>query len=585
MPATQIQNAIEALNELGDAIQQDSCIKREPFIKLEDLGHASVLNYNLPQATCYDVRGRVELEIQNDKFKASENTAPETNFWRTYETRDVEYIRNDLDYRVTMLPHQRMVADAERIDARSMRRMFADKDESVHVDSMLRSYSPRVDKDFLSVRIKQGYMPIPYRRFSGELGIRYVSKPITPTPKITIVLHYKVCSYLGEYGAGTTIKTMSLLPGEKMEISVRHYLRNESTKKQSQHILDSFSTSSADDLQQTIENENTFNRGNTSGGSSSDSDSSNLNANIGLDLTSVGVPVNFGVSGGISNTSTNTSTFSDSVTNQIRNLDKSISSHVAKADTHRQIDVNTESTNINISEEDETIKRFIENYNKSRVLNFVFRQLQQEYFSITYLNDVTFSYSNGYPEKNRNSNLAGLEDMLKAVLIDQTTVDAIKNRIYTYLCNIPDYQGIMNSFIEKVDHTLRNCIDPTQPPLVQSYVRKRLVPNAGTTPQTYSPLSMEYKGRKVDGIIMSVVHRIVRTGSVIADSLLGQGEALDCYNQKLQDSAAQASYLNNLELVQKLALIEEITDPIARADAYKKVWGSCCSTPQTQIIP
>jgi hypothetical protein len=56
-------------------------------------------------------------------------------------------------------------------------------------------------------------------------------------------------------------------------------------------------------------------------------------------------------------------------------------------------------------------------------------------------------------------------------------------------------------------------------------------------------------------------------------------------NQKLQDSAAQASYLNNLELVQKLALIEEITDPIARADAYKKVWGSCCSTPQTQIIP
>jgi hypothetical protein len=56
MPTTPIQNAIEALNELRDSIQQDSCIKREPFIKLEDLGHASVLNYNLPQATCYDVR-------------------------------------------------------------------------------------------------------------------------------------------------------------------------------------------------------------------------------------------------------------------------------------------------------------------------------------------------------------------------------------------------------------------------------------------------------------------------------------------------------------------------------------------------
>ncbi len=60
-------------------------------------------------------------------------------------------------------------------------------------------------------------------------------------------------------------------------------------------------------------------------------------------------------------------------------------------------------------------------------------------------------------------------------------------------------------------------------------------------------------------------------------------EALDCYNQKIQDAASINVHLSNLENVQKINTVEMI--PIdARADAYKKIFGSCCETPQTQII-
>ena len=38
------------------------------------------------------------------------------------------------------------------------------------------------------------------------------------------------------------------------------------------------------------------------------------------------------------------------------------------------------------------------NPNQSRVLNFVFRQLLQEYVTIMYLSNVKIGFSNGHPE-------------------------------------------------------------------------------------------------------------------------------------------------------------------------------------------
>ena len=380
-----------------------------------------------------------------------------------------------------------------------------------------------------------------------------------------MVLHFKVCSYLGDYGAGQTIKTFSLLPGEKMEIGIKHYLRNEVTKKQSQHILDSFSTESAEELQNTVEDEHTMTSGST------DTESKEKNWNVGGNLgINVGV-FSFGAQGG--GGGTKASSHASSMQDQIKQLDSAITKHVAKADTLRQIDVNVESNTSSVSEEEETTKRFIENYNKSRVINFVFRQLLQEFFTITYLDNVTFSYTNGYPEHTKSCSIADLETMLSEILIAPDAVQVEANKIYSYLCNIVDYTGTKTSFIELINESNGNCINPSSAPLVSSYVRKR------------ADLSQAYNGKTVKGIILSTVHRITRTSSLIADAVLGQGEALDCYNQKLQDSNAQNAYLGNLELVQKISMIEEIGDPMQRAEEYKKVFGSCCTTPQTQILP
>ncbi|MBQ4442957.1 MAG: hypothetical protein II899_12800 [Bacteroidales bacterium] len=42
--------------------------------------------------------------------------------------------------------------------------------------------------------------------------------------------------------------------------------------------------------------------------------------------------------------------------------------------------------------------------------------------------------------------------------------------------------------------------------------------------------------------------------------------------------------LKNLELLQKLEIVEGITEAEQKAELYKKVFGECCDCPQTQII-
>lgn len=83
------------------------------------------------------------------------------------------------------------------------------------------------------------------------------------------------------------------------------------------------------------------------------------------------------------------------------------------------------------------------------------------------------------------------------------------------------------------------------------------------------------------GIILDVSHRILRTPSLVVDALLGQGESLDCYNQKLQEAATLNVEMQNQKLEQTIRIIDEIESPAERASLYKKVFSDCCDVPQS----
>jgi hypothetical protein len=265
----------------------------------------------------------------------------------------------------------------------------------------------------------------------------------------------------------------------------------------------------------------------------------------------------------------------------VKTLNRSLSKQAQKSVSNRKVEVNTESTTTSTENIESSTTRILENINKSRTLNFVFRQLNQELITITYLDDLTFVFTNGYEEKKKVTKIDGLYNLLNEVFTNSADALSMYTDIINQYGNIYDYEDASSPkrFLEKYTENIFDFFNytpgSTWPPVglpLSSYARFRKDPELTSS---YSP----YAGGatiSVRGIIKNVTHRVMPTDSVIVDSILGQGEALDCFNLKLQDATVLEAELNNDVAQQKLEIINDISDPTEKAALYKKVFGDCC---------
>ena len=544
-------------------MEKTSCIQREPLTKLDEDGSASILNYNLPTSTTYQVVSLVRLGIEQKRFKDTERKPPVDNYWNRLDNlKDDEKLTPQRAAGV--LSGQAYTSLNEVMDtglnftADELPTATGVKFKAANLTVSTKSTS--FATQYAANKIAEGYRPKLVRRASGKQELVFQKRPKGARPAIYMVMKMRMASYLGDYGAGQTLSTYSLLPGEKSVIEIRDYRHNETTRASSQSVLDSYSESSMEDLQSTVEASTSMN-----------SEASETDVNTMAASTSAEGGVNmliWDAGGEASASASSVNTTSQSLTQQVDTLNSAVSHHVQTADTQRQVEINTDVTSTEISETEQTVTRTLENINKSRVLNFVFRQLLQEFFTITYLDDVTFLYSNGYDTSIKTGTLGSLDNFLRAVLADEDQVKAVRSMIYVELCNLTDYTGTKVGFIEKVTEKHANCIEPKNGDREVSYVRKR------------RDLRQTYRDKTVNGIILDVTHRVLRTPAVIVDALLGQGEALDCYSQHLQEAAYDGAHLANRKLEQAIAVIDGIEDPAEKARLYNHVFGACCPTVQ-----
>jgi hypothetical protein len=553
-----------------------SCTPQEPFIKLDPSGQASILDYSLPQETCFEVKGYIDIKVNADCWKPTASLVPDLNFWD--ETKDYSASQ------ILELINEDVLGSSAKplfLNSGAIQRLSLVENSSAKMASSGRSKNAQLQDvakdgdDYLIAgvsanqvvgQILKARRPLIRPNLYGRPVLTFIPRPKTPKPTLTLVLHYKVCTFAGDYGAGKTVKTFSLLPGERTTITVTSYKHNEETKHRAESVLDSFSESSAQEFQNTIETQT----GRDMTAESSETKSKELGG--GVNLSAVGIPVD--VSGGVSNGSTTSS----SVSEHVSAINSAMDTHSSLASHNRDVSVNTEVGSTAITEQTESTTRELRNINLSRVLNFVFRQLLQEYVTITYLDDVSIVFSNGYPESRKVVKLSNINDLLAEVLKDgapgsacDSIIEKTRKGIFKQLCNFFDYQGDPVSFMECVTQTLNDCCGGTDAPITNTFARK--IPS----------LSQTAEGHTVPGIIVNVKKRIMRTDSVVVDSLLGQGEALDCYNQKLQDIAVEKAQLDNDAETQRQGLMQTLigNDPAIAADKYKKVFGPCCDTPQS----
>ena len=568
-----------------------SCISADPFIKLGDSNNGAkvpVLDYNLPQTSSFVANGYFPLTLMSNKFKSSVLSPPADNYFTRIETayasagsstefqRKVSASISNNYAAVTAFSPAGLGSTVSVVSAQPTMDignaivvdLTAEMDVMPAFDITVAGVSP---DDLAKLAIIS--QPIIMKNLAGQDVIETVKKPNTLRPTITIVEHYRVNTYLGNYGAGETRKTFSLLPGEKTTIMVKSWKTTTENRKQTENVLDSFNSESASDLENLAQQE--------SNDVSKSETTKDCKISGGLNIPLMG-----GL--GTGNLTMSNSKSSTSMREQTtKTLNRAISKQTQKSVAQRKVEVNTEQTTSITAGDENTVTRVLENLNKSRTLNFVFRQLNQELVTVTYLDDVTVVFSNGYLEAKRAAKLDGIYELLQEVINNTADVDDTYKFIINHLANIIDYRGVRSSFVTKFNEEFRDLynepvgttIDMATMAWTRAAFRKDTNLNSTQTFEMVEGDAASAVG--INGVIVNVTRRVMPTDSLVVDSLLGQGEALDCYNMKLQDAAAVASRLENQEKEQAISIIDGITTAVDKAINYKKVFGTCCEVPQS----
>ncbi|MBN2892935.1 MAG: hypothetical protein JXL97_13795 [Bacteroidales bacterium] len=577
------------------------------FINFGDPNNAPALKYSLPQKTTFSVYGRQKIKLRSEFFKQGYthaiNAATDLLSKKTIEDIEKEIVSSvengvNTSYLlgfVDKLENNRLI---KTNSSKTIIETQLDKPQNEFYDSSEErkisiSNNLGIDTRSLATKIKEGYIPI----VTESLGkfkrqVRFIKRPQLPSrPRIFAILEYKVASYLGDYGAGKTLKTFSLLPGEKTSISVKSFTESTEYKAKSQNVLDSFSENSAEEFESILHDESnivnsatdTSMYDTTTTKNSSVSTSVSLSGVIQGILAKIGIGYEHDQEEVDENVDTNTSVNES----HVNNINETLEKHTNSTNSLREVEVNTttESSRTN-SVENSTIRELM-NPNLNRVLNFVFRQLLQEYITITYLSDIKFIYTDGHPENTMVVPVNELNDLLKTAINPQY-IDIVRDLIVDEFTEIVNYNNHSVEFLQLLTKEVLT-VDPNN--------IMNLIPETISYYKKKANLLDEYKTGEIQllvpGVILKVVKNTLRTDSVIVDSLLGQGDALDCFNKLQQEAKSVQVQLENNKLIAETARIEANTtieqEKINRLlnvienlpaeiqpEALKAVFSKCC---------
>ncbi len=319
------------------------------------------------------------------------------------------------------------------------------------------------------------------------------------------------------YGAGKTIKTFSLLPGEKTKISIKTYMSRETDAKSASSIFDSFSETSASEFESSVQSEQSNKQ------AYQETFAYHAEAEAKASWGFGSAKVSGGVKGG---TNSAREEFA-------KNISSATEKHAATASAKRDVQINTSYEVKEKAEEETSIKREIQNINVSRTLNFVFRQMNQEFIMLLHLVDVRVAFFNGFTESYQEVSLSELDSLLEEVIVDQAKRAELKQAVIDELSNIYDYRDKHHTFVEEKE------IKDSSGTVIHKYLRvKKDYTSKYKDPVTGTEIS-------VPGIILSANTHVLRTPGVIVEALLGQGDALDVYSHGLQDEAIESRELSN----------------------------------------
>jgi hypothetical protein len=362
------------------------------------------------------------------------------------------------------------------------------------------------------------------RSETGQYTYRFLPAPEHCAPGLVLVEYYRLTSFPARYGAGRTIKTFSLLPGEQTTIRVSTYKRSTESMQQTASILDATNSETESEFSRTVNSEQS-NQNNAS-----KTFEYRAEAEAEGQATWGWGSASAKVSGGVSGSS-------NSAREELtKNLTNAVSQNTARASSRREVQVDT-SMDVKLEQgEEQAVERTLENVNVSRTLNFVFRQMNQEYVTVLHLVDVRVAFFNGHAESRDEVPLTELDRLLGDCLRSDL-ISRVRPGILAELQAITDHRGRPQpDFIKTISLT---GTDPSDGGGVEV-----------DYPQVNHDFTSSYTGpdgveRTVPGIIVGTDQHVLRTDGITVDAFLGEGRALDDYSTGLQEQAVRAREIDN----------------------------------------
>lgn len=531
-----------------------------PLIQLDPRGKAPILSYNVPEPATYSGRNHIGLHFDDGYFTAAAKSKPQRKQVNETAIRDA-LISGHFDQ--SLFPNVRIssnklsfvdrpnngLLDANRaVGVTEITHSLASKTIAESVSRVFK----RIDPAAVASRFETGERLNIYRNMFGTYEYNFLPEPAAIRPRLLLVETYELSTHLGNYGAGRTLSTFTLLPGEKTTISIKTYKKTETEAKQASSILDSFTEESSSEFENSVQDENSDKR------NSAESFEYHAEADAHASWGWGSANVSGGIKGG-SNSSREE--FS-------KNVSKATDKHAAKASAKRDVQIDTSFTAKEETGVETSIQRELQNINVGRTLNFVFRQMNQEFYTVLHLVDVRVAFFNGFAESKIEVPLSKLDELLGEVIVPERH-EQVRRGIIEALSNISDYQDKLQSIVEKVSR-----FDGEKP---YWRVRRDMVTEF-KNPAT---------GFKVNvlGIPVSSTRNVMRTDGIIVEALLGQGEALDDYSKALQEQAVRSKQIDNDRQQASVArenLAQAIVDAgdVTKAELFVEVFPppppQCC---------
>lgn len=388
-----------------------------------------------------------------------------------------------------------------------------------------------------------------------------VPRPADPAPEPTFFLveRYGISSFLGDYGMGRTVKTFTLLPGESTTISLKTWQSTTESIKESSSIIDSHEQSARERFADKVQSETTDKQ------TQSKTEKWHVEAEAKASWGFGSAKVSGGASG----------EYQSGREQFARQASEATQEHAAEASSKRELSVTSSSEKTVTSGSEALIERTITNVNVRRVLNFVFRELNQTYTTKLHLKEVRVAFSNGRLNSWREVPLSGLRRLLEETL-QPSEIDTVAQRILKAAGVVFDSKDNAVVCLERVTIAADGTSISAElastgsdgefpPPGDRTYYRFRR-----------GPLNQADANNPVDGVVLSEQQITMRTDSVIVEALLGQADALDAYAMEIQAAAASEKTLANRRTELVLDTLAAISNAEMRAELGARLLGTCC---------